>query len=60
MSAALQSLVICVSLADRAESTTLSNSERFGCEGMASKIKPVPLDRVASRYRAGELAQIVN
>jgi len=27
---------------------------------MASKIKPVPLDRVASRYRAGELAQIVN
>jgi fructose-bisphosphate aldolase class II len=31
----------------------------FGCEGMASKIKPVPLDKMAERYKAGELAQIV-
>jgi len=34
--------------------------EQFGCAGMASKIKPVSLDRVAAKYRAGELAQIVN
>ncbi|HLL09882.1 MAG TPA: class II fructose-bisphosphate aldolase [Rubrivivax sp.] len=31
----------------------------FGCEGMASKIKPVPLEKMAERYKAGELAQIV-
>jgi fructose-bisphosphate aldolase class II len=31
----------------------------FGCEGMAAKIKPVPLDKMAERYKAGELAQIV-
>jgi len=34
--------------------------EQFGCAGMASRIKPVALDRVANRYKAGELAQIVN
>jgi fructose-bisphosphate aldolase class II len=33
--------------------------EQFGCAGMASKIQPIPLDKVASRYRAGELAQVV-
>ena len=31
----------------------------FGCEGMASKIKPIPLDKMAERYKAGELQQIV-
>ena len=31
----------------------------FGCEGQASKIKPVALDRMAERYKSGELAQIV-
>jgi fructose-bisphosphate aldolase class II len=31
----------------------------FGCEGMAAKIKPIPLDKMAERYRAGELKQIV-
>jgi fructose-bisphosphate aldolase class II len=31
----------------------------FGCEGMAGKIKPIPLDKMAERYKAGELAQIV-
>jgi fructose-bisphosphate aldolase class II len=31
----------------------------FGCEGMAAKIKPVPLEKMAERYKAGELAQIV-
>ena len=34
--------------------------EQFGCAGMASKIKSVPLDRIAAKYKAGELAQIVN
>jgi hypothetical protein len=27
---------------------------------MASKIKSIPLDRIAAKYKAGELAQIVN
>jgi len=33
--------------------------EAFGCAGMASRIKPVSLDRIAARYKAGELAQVV-
>ncbi len=33
--------------------------EQFGCAGMASKIKAIPLDRIAAKYKAGELAQIV-
>ena len=31
----------------------------FGCEGQAGKIKPVPLEKVAERYKKGELAQVV-
>ena len=31
----------------------------FGCEGQASKIKPIPLEKMAERYKAGELAQVV-
>ncbi len=34
--------------------------EAFGCAGQASKIKPVPLDTLAVKYRKGELAQKVN
>jgi len=33
--------------------------EAFGCAGQASKIKPLSLDRMAERYRKGELNQIV-
>ena len=33
--------------------------EQFGCAGMGSKIKPVALPAVASRYKSGELAQLV-
>ena len=33
--------------------------EAFGCAGMASKIKSVSLDKMAARYKAGELTQIV-
>jgi fructose-bisphosphate aldolase class II len=31
----------------------------FGCEGQAAKIKPQPLEHIARRYAAGELAQVV-
>ena len=33
--------------------------QQFGCAGMASKIKPLPLEAVARKYQAGELAQLV-
>ena len=33
--------------------------EAFGCAGMASKIKPISLDKMAERYKSGELNQIV-
>ncbi len=32
--------------------------EAFGTAGNASKIKPVPLDQMAQKYAAGELAQV--
>jgi len=32
----------------------------FGCEGQAGKIKTLALDKMAERYKKGELAQIVN
>jgi fructose-bisphosphate aldolase class II len=31
----------------------------FGCEGQAGKIKAIPLEKMAERYKKGELAQIV-
>ena len=33
--------------------------ESFGCAGQASRIKPVDLTRMAARYKAGELTQVV-
>jgi len=33
--------------------------EAFGCAGQASKIKPLPLEKMADRYRKGELNQVV-
>ncbi len=33
--------------------------EAFGCAGMASRIKPIPLDQMAARYKSGELNQLV-
>ena len=36
-----------------------SRYEAFGCAGMAGKIKPIPLEKMAERYRKGELAQQV-
>ena len=43
-----------------AKSICKERYQQFGCAGMASKIKAVPLDKMAARYRGGELAQIVN
>jgi fructose-bisphosphate aldolase class II len=37
----------------------LSRFQAFGCEGQAAKIKVIPLDKMAERYKKGELAQIV-
>jgi fructose-bisphosphate aldolase class II len=34
--------------------------QQFGCEGQASKLKPVPLKDVARKYASGELAQVVH
>jgi fructose-bisphosphate aldolase class II len=31
----------------------------FGCEGQAAKIKPLSLEKMAEKYKKGELAQIV-
>ena len=31
----------------------------FGCAGQAAKIKPMALEKMAERYRSGQLAQIV-
>ena len=34
--------------------------EQFGCAGMGSKLQPVPLEKMATRYAKGELAAVVN
>ena len=34
--------------------------QQFGCAGKASQIKPMPLQKMAARYKSGELRQIVN
>jgi fructose-bisphosphate aldolase class II len=31
----------------------------FGCEGQAAKIQPMPLEKMAEKYKKGELSQIV-
>jgi fructose-bisphosphate aldolase class II len=31
----------------------------FGCEGQAGKITPIPLEKMAEKYKKGELSQIV-
>jgi fructose-bisphosphate aldolase class II len=31
----------------------------FGCAGQAAKIMPLPLEKMAERYKKGELNQIV-
>src|SRR3954463_6386240 len=34
--------------------------QQFGCAGQGSKLQPVPLEKMASRYAKGELAAVVN
>ena len=33
--------------------------EAFGCAGQASRIKPVSLEKIAARYKNGDLTQVV-
>ncbi len=42
-----------------ARQVCVARYEAFGCAGQASRIKPVSLEQMAVRYRAGELAQAV-
>ena len=43
-----------------AKAICVERYEQFGCAGMASKIKPMPLQSVAKKYQSGELRQVVN
>ena len=45
---------------EAARKICLARFEAFGCVGQASKIKAIPLDRMAQRYTAGELTQTVH
>ncbi|MGI4859646.1 MAG: class II fructose-bisphosphate aldolase [Janthinobacterium lividum] len=42
-----------------AKQVCLDRYVAFGCEGQAGKIKPMTLDKMAERYKRGELAQVV-
>jgi fructose-bisphosphate aldolase, class II len=43
-----------------AKAICVERYEQFGCAGMASKIKPVPMQSIAKKYQTGELRQVVN
>ena len=43
-----------------AKAICVERYQQFGCAGMASRIKPIPLSVIATKYKAGELRQIVN
>jgi fructose-bisphosphate aldolase class II len=45
---------------EAAKAICVARYQQFGCAGMGSKIKPMPLDAVAAKYKSGELKQIVN
>ncbi|MCE1244761.1 MULTISPECIES: class II fructose-bisphosphate aldolase [Oryzomicrobium] len=44
---------------EAAKKICVARYQAFGCEGQASKIVPVSLDKMAERYKKGELNQIV-
>jgi fructose-bisphosphate aldolase class II len=44
---------------EAAKAICVARYTSFGCTGQASKIKPIALEKMAERYRAGQLAQIV-
>ena len=44
---------------EAAKQVVKARFEAFGCAGMASRIKAISLEKMAARYKAGELTQIV-
>jgi fructose-bisphosphate aldolase class II len=44
---------------EEAKKPCMSRYIAYGSAGQASKIKPIPLEKMAERYKKGELAQIV-
>jgi len=44
---------------EAAKAICVARYAAFGCAGQAAKIKPMALEKMAERYRAGQLAQIV-
>ncbi|MFY9326639.1 MAG: class II fructose-bisphosphate aldolase [Georgfuchsia sp.] len=44
---------------EAAKKICLARYQQFGCAGQASKIRVVPLEKMAERYKKGELNQIV-
>jgi len=44
---------------EAAKAVCIARYEAFGCVGQASRIKAVSLEKMASRYKSGELTQIV-
>ncbi len=44
---------------EAAKAVVKSRFIAFGCEGQAARIKPLPLEKMAEKYKKGELAQIV-
>ena len=44
---------------EAAKKICLARYQQFGCASQASKIKVVPLEKIADRYKKGELNQIV-
>ena len=44
---------------EAAKAVCKARFESFGCAGQASRIQPLSLEKFATRYKAGELAQVV-
>ena len=44
---------------EAAKKICIARYQAFGCEGQASKIKAMPLEKMVERYRSGELAQVI-
>ena len=44
---------------EAAKAICVARYTSFGCAGQAAKIKPMALEKMAERYRSGQLAQIV-
>jgi fructose-bisphosphate aldolase class II len=44
---------------EAAKKICVARYQAFGCEGRAGQIKPISLEKMAERYKKGELNQIV-